>query len=281
MNHKNDADKQLAIIREILLHGDREQIQELQEKIRELQTIIDSREEIEQRVKPILDDRIAEIKNDFPIVFGQEVGQEVEKKLLLSNDLLLTAISPMMGKMIKRYIAQQFQELKESIDRSVKNNFSFKRYYHTFLARVFGVKSSELILSELDAFKPDIKDIFVIQKDSGLLMGSYSTTKMGDSGIFGGMLTAIKAFGEDVFRRAGDGGQELEMIEYNNYKIFLQSHHNYYFAVVLKGIISTTDRIELSGKLTEFAEAEKRLNLVNFDGENVQYISNQLSAFFT
>ncbi len=273
MDHQDNVNQQLAIIRDILLHGDREEI-------KKIKGIIDSRVEMETRIQPIIDENISHIKKNFPEVFGKEVSLEVEKKILLSNDLILTAISPLMGKMIKRYITIQFQELKESIDRSVKNNFSAKRYYHLLLSRVFGIKSSEIILSELDAFKPDIKDIFVIQRNSGLLMGSYSTTEMGDSGIFGGMLTAIKSFGEDVFKNSGDDGHELEMIEYNSFKIFMQSHHNYYFAVVLKGTYNSSEKDKLSNQLIAFAEKEKKLNLKDFTGDDVKYISDQLGKFF-
>jgi len=111
-------------------------------------------------------------------------------------------------------------------------------------------------------------------------MGCYSTTEMGDSGIFGGMLTAIKSFGEDVFKNADDGGQELRMIDYNSFKIFMQSHHNYYFAVVLKGTYNSSEKDKLSNQLIAFAEQEKKLNLKDFTGDDVQYISNQLRKFF-
>ncbi len=272
-NHQDDVDRQLAILRDILLHGDREKIQKLQE-------IIDSKDELEKRIQPILDDRIESIKDNFPTVFGDEVNREVEKKLLLSNDLILTAISPLMGKMIRKYIGQQIGELKDKIDRQVKHTFSFKRYYHLIRARIFGIQDSEWFLSQLDDFQMEIKDIFVIQRNSGLLLGSYSTSEMGDSGIFGGMLTAIKAFGEDVFKKSDEGRQELEMIDYNSHKIYMQSHHNYYFAAVLKGTITASEKNKLSDKLIKFAENEKRLNSMSPTSEDIEYISGKLKENF-
>ena len=55
MNHPEDVNKQLAIIRHILLHGEREEIQKIKE-------IINNRAEMEERVLPIINDKIDFLK---------------------------------------------------------------------------------------------------------------------------------------------------------------------------------------------------------------------------
>jgi len=125
-----NIDEKLAVIRHILLHGDRARIEQLE-------NIINDTDLLSEHVNPIIDDKIANIKDDFSNTFGKEVGSEFEKKLLMSEDLLLTVLSPMMGKMIKKYISIEIKKLQDKIDQQVKRSFSLKRYYQqrTFFGR--------------------------------------------------------------------------------------------------------------------------------------------------
>ncbi len=271
----DNIDEKLAVIRHILLHGDRARIEELE-------NIINDANLLSEYVNPIIDQKIVNMKDDFSDTFGKEVGAEFEKKLLLSEDLLLTVLSPMMGKMIKKFINIEIKKLQDKIDQQVKRSFSFKRYYHLVRAKVFGIKSSALFLADLDDFKTKIQDTFIIQRNSGLVIASAhaDNAKSRDGDIFGGMLTAIKAFGEDAFSKGGNGQQELEFIEYDSHKIFLQSHHNYFFTTVLNGSLSNSEKEKLANRLMEFAGKEKKLNLPDISAEDCIYLSEQLKKTF-
>lgn len=270
----DNIDEKLAVIRHILLHGDRARIEELER-------IINDTNLLSEHVNPIIDNKIVEIKGDFSNTFGKEIATEFEKKLLLSEDLLLTVLSPMMGKMIRKFISKEIQELKDKIDQQVKRSFSFKRYYHLIRARVFGIESSALFLADLEDFKTRLQDVFAIQI-SGLEIASARSkdSKTGDGDIFSSMLTAIKFFGEDSFKRKGGQRQHLEFIEYENHKIFLQNHHNYYFAAVLSGSLSNSEKEKLAHQLMEFADKEKKLNLTDISAEDSVYLSEQLKKTF-
>jgi len=271
----DNIDEKLAVIRHILLHGDRARIEQLE-------NIINDTNLLSEHVNPIIDNKITDIKNDFSNKFGTEVGLEFERKLLMSEDLLLTVLSPMMGKMIRKYISIEIKKLQDKIDQQVKRSFSFKRYYHIIRAKVFGIESSALFLADLDDFKTKLQDVFAIQI-SGLVIASARSkdSKSGDGDIFSSMLTAIKFFGEDSFKRKEGQKQELEFIEYESQKIFLQNHHNYYFAAVLNGSLNNSEKEKLASQLMEFADKEKKLNLPEISPEDCKYLSEQLKkAFF-
>jgi len=68
-------------------------------------------------------------------------------------------------------------------------------------------------LSQLDS--PEVHEVYLVQRESGLLLGSYAKEKNTDQDVIAGMLTAIKSFAEDAFNR---GKEDLEMIQYENYK---------------------------------------------------------------
>jgi len=270
----DNMDEKLAVIRHILLHGDRARIEQLEK-------IIQNTDLLSEHVDPIIDHKITNIKGDFSNTFGKEVGAEFEKKLLLSEDLLLTVLSPMMGKMIRKFISIEIKKLQDKIDQQVKRSFSLKRYYHLIRAKVFGIESSALFLADLDDFKTRLQDVFAIQI-SGLVIASARSedSKSGDGDIFSSMLTAIKYFGEDSFKKKEGQKQDLEFIEFQNNKIFLQNHHNYYFAAVLNGALNNSEKDKLANQLMEFAYKEKKINLPNISPEDSAYLSKQLKKYF-
>jgi len=118
----DDLDGQLDRLREILLSGDREEI-------RKLKDIIERQEELSKRVKPIIDKEVAHIKNDFSNTFGKEVEAEFEKKLRLSEGLLIQVLAPIMGKMIKKYLSKEMQKIKDPLsplsDNIIQSVLSF------------------------------------------------------------------------------------------------------------------------------------------------------------
>ncbi len=107
----------------------------------------------------------------------------------------------------------------------------------------------------------EIINIFIIQHNTGLILGSYSKNKAekhGDKDIFSGMLTTIRSFGEDAFNKSNSGQQHSEIIiDYDNYKILLQNHYNYYFAVVLEGSLSIAEKNKLTNKLYNFTKKNR------------------------
>lgn len=133
-----------------------------------------------------------------------------------------------------------------------------------------------MILNAIDHLVID--EVYLIQRHSGLLLASASRENTINSDVIAGMLTAIKAFVEDAFEKEA---QELDLIQYDSYKIFLQNFHNYYIAVVLSGAMSASDKGELSNRLLDFAEqylAQEVLEEVN--PRVYQNISAKLSASF-
>lgn len=257
----------LEELRAILLHEDRE-------ALASLRNVIEDRELLSEKVGPIIEQKINFFKEQFPSEFEGTINKIIEEKIKDSQEEILNVIYPMMGKMIKKFITLQFQMLKDSIDQQVKNTFSKKGFLGKIKATIFGVRDSEVILSEMDDY--ELEEIYIIQMDSGLLMGKASKQLTVDQDVIAGMLTAIKAFVEDAFKKEE---QELEMIEYGNYKIVIQNFHTYYMAVALSGSMSTSDRDQLGGKLLDFADRNvarhQQMNATNFE-----YLSEQLQQSF-
>ncbi len=269
-NNKTQSDEELLMekLRSILLKEERQ-------KVQRLETIVETKKNLSEKVDPIIEEHIQRLKTEFPDHYKQVVDRIVEQKIKDSSEEILNTIYPVFGQMIKKYIALQFQLLRESIDQQIKNTFSTKGVIGNIKARLFGIKTSDVIISNIN--KPIISEVFVIERDSGLLKGSASAVSTIDQDVVAGMLTAIKAFVEDAF----DGGQQnLGMIEYDTHRIFLQNFPNYYIAVAMSGSISTTEKSNLTDRLLAFADKEINNTLFASSEESFKHISEQLEIYF-
>lgn len=257
----------LAQLREALLSEDREAIRTLREQW-------EDDEVWAEKVAPVIQKHLSFLKENFHTEYGDAVRHIVNDQLTNSQDEIINIIYPRLNTIIKKYITAQFQILKEGIDNQVKSVQTRFSPRHIF-SRFFGASKSDIIMSQLD--HPEIQEVYLIQRDTGLLLGSYSKEKNMDQDVIAGMLTAIKSFVEDAF----SGEEEhLEMIQYENYKIFLQNFPVYYFAIALTGSISTAEKAELSNKLFSFAQNNIPFDITTVDSTLTNNISKELNEAF-
>ena len=254
-------------LKDILLSEDRASLDELRQ-------LMDDPVALSEKVSPIIEQRLTFFKQHFPKEFKLAVDKIVDRKLKDSQEEILNVIYPVLGKMIRKFIAHQFQLLKDNIDFKIKNALSAKGFWGRIKASLFGVEESDIILSSMHGYV--IEEVYVVQRDSGLLMGSASLKEVVDREVIAGMLTAIKAFVEDAFKRER---QDLEMIQYGNYNIFIQNIHSYYIAIAFSGSISTSEKDALSSMMMDFAQHELSDHQV-LDENNFKFISEKLKNYF-
>ena len=269
---KSQLDEELLMqtLKKILLYEDREELAKLRAKVEDDQYLA-------TRLTPFIEQRLDFFKTNFSEEYKTVVDKLIEQRIKDSKDELLEVLYPELGKMIKKFISHQFQMLKESIESQIKTTFSSKGFFGKFM-NIFPWRRramAEEILSNID--KIVIEEVYVIQRDSGLLLGHASQNDSLNQDLIAGMLTAIKAFVEDAFRRKS---QDLEMIEYGSYKIFIQSFHSYYLAVAMTGSLSAMERDKLSSDILDFASKELSLNVKEVTSEVTDHISEKLNVYF-
>lgn len=239
----------LRQLKELLLHEDRDEIALLQAKIAELESIIEKQEQLATRVNPIIDEKLEKYTADIPEKLGPTITESLKNEISNSKDQVVDALYPIIGKMIKKYIQQEFKILSEKINSQLQKSFSFKNWKRKFKAKVSGIEENNLVIQELA--KTEIQEIFIIEKDSGILIANFSKSKTIDKDVLSGMLTAIKSFVEDAFKT---GNHNLESIEYGLYNIHIQNFNSYYFAVVAHGVFDSSYKAKLEYELLNFAE---------------------------
>jgi hypothetical protein len=264
----DDELKLMGQLKDILLRDDRSTLQELQRTLNE-------RELLEKKINPILEDHLEFLRKNFPKEYAQIVNKMVEQKIKSSQSEIVDAIYPVLGTMITKFINFKFQELKDNIDAQI--NGLKQQYNPVFFIRnkILGIKDSDVILANMDASV--LEEIFVIERDSGILIGSATLYPSLNRDVVAGMLTAIKAFVEDAFQRTEE---DLEMIQYGTYKIVVENFPSYYFAAAIKGSISTSEAGKLRGEIIDFIKNSDVLHQADKDGRKQERVSQILDNQF-
>ena len=266
--HTQDDTILMAQLKEILLREDRSALEELQRTLNEKQLLA-------EKINPIVEDHLTFLRQNFPKEYAKIVNRMVEQKLKTSQTEILDVIYPVMGKMINKYITYQFQEMKDSINARIDAFFSKQGVLWWIRNKIFGLDNAELLLSSLD--EPVVEEIFIIQRDSGLLYGSAALYPSVNRDVVAGMLTAIKSFVEDAFER---DNEDLEMIQYGTYKIIIENMPSHYFAVAISGSMSNAEGAVLRNQIIDFIQENELLRSPDFNSEIQEKISQSLDNHF-
>ena len=266
--HNQDDTLLMTQLKEILLREDRSALEALQRTLNEKQLLA-------EKINPIVEDHLTFLRHNFPKEYAKIVNRMVEQKLKSSQDEILDVIYPVMGKMINKYMAFQFQELKDSINARIDALFSKHGVFWWIRNKIFGLDNADVLLSGLDT--PIIEEIFVIQRDSGLLYGSAALYPTVNRDVVAGMLTAIKSFLEDAYER---DNEDLELIQYGTYKILIENMPTHYFALAISGSLSNTEGAVIRNKIIDFIQENELLRSSDFSSDIQAKISESLDNQF-
>ena len=236
----NKADNRFELLKELLLTEDRKEFETLRDNFLK-------KDQFKQEVNPVIDEKIDDLKNNFPKLFGEQITESIKVQIKDSQDEVVEALYPIMGKLVKKFIVAEITKLSDNINETINNKFSLKH----IIKRLFKGKrtDAEDVLQEV--FEPIIEEVFVIGEHSGLLIGSYSRGNIADKDMISGMLTAIKSFAEDAFSKEG---QDLEDIKFETFQLSMVNFNSIYIATATSGAINREFKDELSDNINTLAE---------------------------
>lgn len=138
-------------------------------------------------------------------------------KIEASKKQIVDILGPVMGSMIRKYVSSEIEKLNDSIDKRKE------KFFGLFKWRDKNIKNIQ---------QPKIIEILLIEEESGLLLGKFSKDAISDTDMFAGMLTAIRSFMQEA---VNSSDQDVSLIEYNDFRIFLHNYGSYYFCVIFEG----------------------------------------------
>ncbi|WP_299063320.1 cell envelope biogenesis protein OmpA [uncultured Polaribacter sp.] len=236
----DNKDKRFELLRDLLLTEDREKFDSLRKEF-----ILN--EKLQEKVSPFVDEKILDLRENFPKYFGDKVTDAIKIQIRESQDEVVEALYPIMGKMVKKFIVAEITKLSDSINKTIKEKFSVQE----ILKRFFKGKRNDAGAVLEEVFEFVIEEVFVIEKESGLLSGSYSRGSNVDKDMVSGMLTAIKSFAEDAFSKEG---QDLENIKFETFQLSIRNFKTIYIAIATTGVLTQEIKEKLSDDISNLAE---------------------------
>lgn len=265
----------LALLKTILLTDDREYAEEISKKIKQLELTLEQRHRLEKKISPIVKDELDTFSREIPEKLGPVITETLKKQIEESKDQVVEALYPILGKMIKKYISQEIKALSEKVNQTARDTLSIEGVKRKIKALFTGVNENEIILSDLS--KPEIHQVFIIEKGSGILLGSYHLKNTVDQDMISGMLTAIKAFVEDAF---GTEEQNLKSIEYDLYQIHVHNFHKYYIATAIGGTFTQKSENRLESFNLELSESISKVKNSLTEKSTLESILNEKYQLF-
>ena len=241
--------KGIETLKQILFEEENERYVQLNARILELSNQIDERLHIGNLPSEEVNELIDLISREMPEKMGPTITRTLQSQIRKSRDDVVQALYPIIGQLIKKYIQREIKILSEKIDQRIDQGTSPQLIWARIRSWFTGVNYHDLVIRS--AREPVVEEIFVVENESGLLLGNFSRSKTMDKDMISGMLTAIKAFVEDAFKKES---QQLETIEYDLYKIYIQSFQKFYVAVVLSGVLTESFKNRLDEQILAFVK---------------------------
>jgi hypothetical protein len=225
------VDPALEALREILLSQSSHRLDRLETNLTHLKEQTSDRDALIAAITPIL-------------------GDIIRQKIRDSRQEMIEALYPIIGETVIRAVTETIQDLRRRIDAQMRQSLRAGSLWRRIRARLTGVSESDLLL--LDSLPFKVADIFLIHRETGLLLNhlSLAPAPTDDSDLVSGMLTAIRDFVHDAFATEGDG--ELDEIQYSDdHFILIEAAQLVYLAVAIEGTQPTGFRAKLRERIIE------------------------------
>jgi hypothetical protein len=266
-----DSQERFRRLQDLLFKEDRDLAEHIRQEVNLLREELVSPEEIQERVQPFIEMKVEYLQENFPELFGPALADTIKKQIVEQQDEMIDALYPIIGRLIRKFLTKELERLQERIDKSLNETFSWEGWVRRVRGWFKGESSRDQVVREIT--KGEVVEVFIVDQDSGLLAGAWSRSEHADRDMVAGMLTAIKSFVESAFEA---GQQDLEMIEYENYKITLHNFRTFYIAVIISGPVTAEFKSELSDLVMAFPEKHTVYTRDDLDDAAVIRNSNAL-----
>jgi len=257
-NLKNNV-SELERLKHLLLEDELAQIEALASKLQTLEFESYDPETIKEKLLPLFDDLLLQklqqkeartldilaeylaqvitksADRDLPSLSRSlqcVISPAIAKEIADNKDKMVDALYPIMGGMISKYVSNAIAEMMESINAKIEDGLSFERYKRKAKAKLTGVSESELLLEE--AADAKIESLFVIQKDTGLLIteAHIEEKEIDDPHMVASMASAIKDFVNDWIEH-NETSSEVQLLSYGNATLYIESAGSVYLIAFL------------------------------------------------
>lgn len=283
---KMEMETNFELLKSLILDEERKDKEILKQDLDQIRDILDD-QKFRDLVSPIIRDHLEDLKMKFPDLYGDVVREAISSQIKNQEDEMVNSLYPILGKMVKKFAYSEINKWVEAFDRTFqdikkdfKNGSLWARIKNFVRVKILKRKgNNEDLTKKIDLLKQQfynqIEEIFIIEKDTGFILASYSDDgpfKL-DQQMMVGLLTAIKSFGEDIMSQKDEG---LNTIQFDSYSIIVISFYSYFAATVVNGPITESFKSDLHDKLLDYAKQYLNDMQSKSDLNNEKEMSNAL-----
>ncbi len=199
------------------------------------------------------------------------LGDVIRRKIQEDRAEMIEALYPIIAQLIGRAVAEAIRDLARTIDVRMRATIGPATLLRRLRARLTGVPEAELMLRDVLPFR--VTEILLIHRESGLLLQGLTSEPEADrdADIVSAMLTAIRDFVQDAFGHSDPAGQ-LDEIQYGTQRILLETTRHITLAVVVDGIEPAGFRELMRQRLIEVENGEAD-RLASYDGDASRFLA--------
>jgi OOP family OmpA-OmpF porin len=253
----NGSDQKLNELRNILF-PEREQIESLQEQLENPELMAEN----VSRVLPNAVRMRTARDDDLTQAMSSTVEQAIRISVRKNPRPLVDAIFPVMGPAIRRAISAAISGLIQSLNQTLEYSLSIRGLKWRWEAIRTGKPFAEIVL--LHSLLYRVEQIFLIHRESGLLLQHVSSVPSQSADLISGMLTAIQDFVRDSFHV--QDAETLETLRVGELSIWIEQGPHAILAAVIRGNAPQDLRSTFQNTL-EMIHIEKGKDLQDFQGD--------------
>lgn len=272
-NHSMDeTDKQIK------MQGNLEEVRKIltgynSKELAELNNLLKNKDAFANHISQLLPDAFVKLLANGTITLEtlQPLVEDVLKKSIQNNPRNLSDILfPIMMPAIRKAVAEDIKRMLETLNKTLEHGFSPRRIGWRLQSLLTGKSYGEIVLSH--AWVYQVKQVFLIHKETGLLLAQAGNDQNTDADMISAMLTAIKDFVQDSFHSKGE---QLNTIQVGKLNIWVEQGPFAIIAAIVEGNIPQNYRVLLKETL-EGIHIDYAYELEHFSGDTARFQKDTL-----
>lgn len=259
----------LSELRRLLLTPEQEQLAEIQTQLHDHRTRV-------QELSRVLPDAIR-VRNErdsaLTAALKHNIGPALKEAIKKDSATIVAALLPLIGPLIRQLITKTLNEFVQSVDESMKHNFTPQGLRWRIEALTTQRSFAEVVMYHTLVYR--IEQALLFHKKSGLLLHHEALPDVAakDADMISGLLTAINDFAHESFRTTDE--QTLMKLDYGELEVWIEGGAPpvdlAYIAVVINGNAPEGLRTNVLLPALEEIHQNLREELLTFDGDTTVF----------
>lgn len=259
MNSLGHNAGEFSRLKRILIGDEQQVLSDIEELVRNHDLRVGSDEALQHSVADILANslREADVKNhrELASAIAPVILAAIRREIRNASDEVVDAMYPIMGRLIRAYVASAIRDFVEQTNRTLEGSLSARFIRLRIKSLITRTPYRTLLIREGQLLR--VASIYLIERNSGTLLEAWNADPTApppqkDEHLVGGMLTAITNFAAEAL---SEHESELKALDLGEARVFIRASAGYLIAVKSVGKGTRTVRRYIDTALTDAMES--------------------------